>query len=109
MAGEAFDCQSCGACCRNPDENRAEGVNVWVEVAANEPLLRRKDLARVLQRDDEGNVHLRLVDGGRCIALLGALGKRVRCSIYAVRPAGCRRVMPGDNRCVQYRAEVGLG
>jgi len=108
MAGDAFDCQRCGACCRNPDENRAEGVHVWVEVAAGEPLLARKDHARLLQRDDDGNVHLRLVDDGRCIALLGAIGKRVRCSIYALRPRGCRRVTAGDNRCLQYRAEVGL-
>lgn len=80
----------------------------WVEVAADEPLHARPQHARLLRRDPGGAVHLRLVDDGRCIALLGALGKRVRCSIYRLRPAGCRRVMPGDNRCRQYRAEIGL-
>jgi len=33
VTAETFDCQRCGACCRNPDENRAEGVFDWVEVA----------------------------------------------------------------------------
>lgn len=108
ITAETFDCQTCGACCRNPDENRAEGVFDWVEVAEGEPLLKKKQHAVLLKVGADGAVHLRLVDDGRCIALYGALGRSVRCSIYALRPAGCRRVTAGDNRCRQYRAELGL-
>lgn len=105
---DAFDCQRCGACCCNPQENRDEGVIDWVEVGQGEPLLAKPQHAVLLRGDATGAVHLRLVEDGRCIALRGALGRRVRCSIYALRPAGCRKVMPGDNRCRQYRAELGL-
>lgn len=106
IPGAVPDCQRCGACCRNPEENRTEGVDVWVEVGPGEPLLRKPQHEVLLRRDPDGGVHLRLVDGGRCIALRGALGREVRCAIYALRPAGCRRVTAGDNRCLQYRAEL---
>jgi Fe-S-cluster containining protein len=105
-----FDCQRCGACCCNPDENRAEGFREYVEVEAGSRLLRRR---RVLERytvvGAAGVRHLKLVGPDqRCAALEGALGRRVRCAIYADRPAGCRRVEPGSARCLQERAERGI-
>ncbi len=36
-----LDCQRCGACCCNPDDNRAEGFRYDVEVQADIWLLRR--------------------------------------------------------------------
>jgi Fe-S-cluster containining protein len=109
-AASAFDCRACGACCTSPDENRAEGVAEWVEVRDREPLLRHPQLvASLVVLDDDGARHLRLDGNHRCSALRGRLGHKVRCTIYALRPAACRRVVAGDSRCLQYRAERGIG
>jgi len=51
---------------------------------------------------------MRMVDGGRCIALRGSIGRQVRCSIYDVRPRPCRRVQAGDPSCLRARADAGL-
>lgn len=107
--GSDLDCQTCGACCCNPLENEREGFRSWVEVRADEPLLKRKDLVRKLVVvDDDQLAHLKLDREGRCIALRGALGRRVSCSIYALRPKPCRRVQPGDKDCIRYRRERGI-
>jgi Fe-S-cluster containining protein len=109
MASESFDCQTCGACCVNPLENEREGFRSWVEVRADEPLHRRKDLVRKLVvLDDDGLTHLKLDGEGRCVALKGALGRRVSCAIYALRPKPCRRVQAGDKDCLRYRRERGI-
>lgn len=113
MSDPRYDCQTCGACCVNPPENEAEGFRAWVEVAPGEPLLRRRDLVKklcVIEADgpDRGAVHLRLDASGRCLALRGALGRRVACTIYARRPAPCRRVQAGAPDCRRYRAALGL-
>lgn len=104
-----LDCQACGACCTNPDENRAEGFTSYVEVPASSPLLARDDRRkRYVVRDADGVPHLRLDPSGRCAALLGPLGRRVRCAIYADRPRGCRLVEAGSPRCLQARRERGI-
>ena len=106
----AYDCQSCGACCVNPDENRAEGFVWYVEVPAGEKLLKRGDLLkRYCRTDQQGIVHLRLEPSHRCVALRGKLGERVHCAIYDVRPRGCRLVEAGSARCEQLRRERGIG
>lgn len=100
----------CGACCVLPDENRQEDVWAWVEVDEDATLLKRQHVVtRHVTRDEAGRLHLRLDDRGRCTALRGRLGESVRCEIYEVRPRGCRRVEAGDERCVQYRRERGIG
>jgi Fe-S-cluster containining protein len=99
-----FDCQSCGACCTNPDENRREGVREWVELDPRDVLLRRRAAQRLVVYNDDGVAHLRL-DGQRCAALRGRVGARVSCSIYEIRPRACRRVEAGSDRCLQYRRE----
>ena len=104
-----YDCRSCGACCANPDENRAEGVIDWVEVREGERLLDdARVAARLVVTNAAGERHLRLDPGGRCLALRGRIGQRVSCTVYALRPAGCRRVEAGDARCLQYRRERGV-
>lgn len=103
-----YDCQTCGACCCNPDENRAEGYLDYVEVAAFEPLAgKRALLKRFTVLNARGERHMRLQDH-RCSALKGPLGKRVECLIYDDRPQGCRRVEAGSERCLQYRQERGI-
>jgi Fe-S-cluster containining protein len=102
------DCLSCGACCLNAPANQHAGVRAWVEVDADERVLRRARLTKLWRRDPDGAIHLRLDDRGRCVALRGRLGERVRCSIYEVRPRACRRVQPGDGECRRARREHGI-
>jgi Fe-S-cluster containining protein len=109
-AAARFDCMSCGACCTNPEENRAERFADYVEVIPGDSLLQKPLLARrfVVFRET-GAAHLRLDEGGRCWALRGRIGRRVRCEIYAHRPAACRKVEPGGASCLRHRREQGLG
>jgi Fe-S-cluster containining protein len=102
----SFDCQRCGACCTNPDENAREGRFDYVPVEAGARLLSRRDLLRkYVTQDGAGSPHLRVMADGRCSALRGAVGRRVACAIYHLRPAACRRVQPGDGDCLRARAE----
>lgn len=104
-----YDCRSCGACCANPDENRAEGVVDWVEVGPREALLADvRSAERLVVTNEDGEQHLRLDPSGRCLALRGRIGRHVTCTIYALRPRGCRLIEPGDERCLQYRRERGI-
>ena len=104
-----LDCLRCGACCTNPAENTREGFVDYVELRDGEPLLRRAGLLKkYVVTNGDGDRHLRLDASGRCLALLGALGKSVRCAIYAQRPRGCRRVQAGDAECLQVRADRGI-
>ncbi len=106
-----FDCQACGACCCNTDENRAEKYADYVEVTPRSSLGRRPALLRKLTiLNDKGERHMRL--GGkdqRCAALDGVLGVRVSCAIYELRPAACRKVKPGSRECRRDRRERGIG
>ena len=108
VLSEAFDCLACGACCLNAPANERAGVRAWVEVERDERILRRARLTKLWRRDDDGAIHLRLDDRGRCVALRGQLGVRVSCSIYEVRPRACRRVQPGDGECRRAREEHGI-
>ena len=104
-----YDCTACGACCTNPDENRAEGFPYYVEVDRGCTLLQKADLKkRYVVEDPEGVPHLRLDPSQRCAALVGKLGKKVNCTIYAHRPRGCRLVEAGSPRCIQARRERGI-
>ncbi|MBK7534702.1 MAG: YkgJ family cysteine cluster protein [Myxococcales bacterium] len=108
-----LSCERCGACCANLPSNEAEGFVDWVEIEDTAPLLRRPDLVRKLVRRDAAGVpHLRLVTSpgapSACAALRGALGRRVSCSIYHLRPRPCRTVQPGDGSCLEARRQHGL-
>lgn len=110
MANRAApDCTTCGACCSNPAENRAENFIDYVEVKARDELLLRPDLVRRLVVYRDGSAHLRLDVSGRCLALRGRIGRRVTCTIYEVRPTACRKVEAGSERCLAYRREHGIG
>lgn len=104
----ALDCTTCGACCTNPLENKAENYPWYLEVR-DTPLLEKHALKkRHVVYDPNGVPHLRLDPSGRCTALKGKIGERVRCTIYALRPKGCRMLTPGDERCLQARRERGV-
>ncbi len=105
----SLDCQTCGACCCNSDENRAENYPWYVEIESTCKLLARADLVqRYVVRDPDRVPHVRLDDDGRCSALVGRLGRNVHCAVYAQRPRGCRRVQPGDEACLRARRERGI-
>jgi Fe-S-cluster containining protein len=111
------DCTRCGACCINPPENVAEGYADYIEVTAKDALWRKRDVLDRYTRESAvpggrertaGRRHLRILADQRCMALLGRPGERVRCSIYALRPAPCRRVEAGSELCEWYRRGQGL-
>jgi Fe-S-cluster containining protein len=105
-----YDCQACGACCCNSNENRAEKYIDYVEVPkrarlSNEPVLLRK----LTVLNAQGERHMKLVGREqRCVALEGELGDFVSCSIYLLRPPGCRAVEPGSPECRRDRRERGI-
>ena len=104
-----WDCQACGACCRNLDSNLASGVRYWVEISPSDKILTRPDLVRKFVTQDRNRVpHLRMSREGSCEALRGTIGTKVTCSIYHQRPSPCRRVMPGDESCLRSRTALGL-
>jgi Fe-S-cluster containining protein len=105
-----FECQSCGACCCNTDENRAEKFVDYVEVTRRSALSRHPRLLRRLTVvNAEGERHMKLRGREqRCIALEGKIGARVACAIYGLRPAACRRVEPGSRECRRDRRERGI-
>lgn len=105
-----FDCQTCGACCCNSDENRTAKHPWYVEIEPGSQLLSRPDLRdRHVVFDPADSPYLRLTADGRCSALRGALGRDVHCSIYPHRPRGCRSVQAGDEDCLRARRERGIG
>ncbi len=78
-------------------------------VVPRDALLRHpRHVERYVRTNDAGETHLRLDPGHRCLALKGSLGRRVRCEIYALRPASCRRVEAGDAQCLRARREQGI-
>lgn len=103
-----LDCEQCGACCVNLPSNQELDFVFWVEIAPDDEILERSAMEKLIIHDDEGVPHLRIVGGGRCIALRGKLGRRVSCSIYHHRPSPCRKVQPGDEDCRRSRAAHGL-
>jgi Fe-S-cluster containining protein len=108
MAAPEYDCTRCGACCFNPPENVSEGFAGYVEIASDDALRKRPELLRRYTATEDGRLHMRLLSDHRCMALSGRLGQRVRCTLYHVRPAPCRRVQAGSEPCRRYRRDQGL-
>lgn len=104
-----YDCVRCGACCKNTRDNMREGFVDYVEVEKGDAILKKPDLLRrfVILNNDNAP-HLRLDNEGRCLALRGALGRKVSCVIYHDRPSPCRRVQAGSNACIVHRQIHGI-
>ena len=106
---QRFDCQACGACCRNTQRNLALGTREYVEVTATDALFTHELLEKLTVRNAEGRLHLRLLgDDERCASLDGDIGEGVGCEIYALRPSGCHEVEAGDDECLRARRMQGL-
>lgn len=98
-----LDCRTCGACCA-PERNDAVYVGV---TAADLDRMTRVWRDRYVARDA---VLTKLDPVGRCVcvALRGAVGKTVSCSIYARRPEECRQFTAGTKECLLARRQAGL-
>ncbi|TVQ88772.1 MAG: YkgJ family cysteine cluster protein [Deltaproteobacteria bacterium] len=91
-----YDCQSCGACCR-------EGYDT-VEVDEEDPATRLHP--ELLHRGPFGRLNLRR--DGVCCACLRVEASKYTCAIYATRPLPCRELEIGSSACLTARARVGL-
>lgn len=105
---DAPDCETCGACCCNPSENKQEGYSFYVKLLPSDRLLQDQKKTDRYVMYENGVPHMKLTETGRCIALAGKLGKKVRCTIYQERPTTCRRFESGSERCHEYRKELGI-
>jgi uncharacterized protein len=102
-------CEKCGACCAayrvdfHPSElaQNPEGAGVPPEMA----IVLTPKLVRMKGTDDTQP---------RCIALIGAIGQQVGCSIYECRPSPCHEFNPWaalnvvDDACNRARQRHGL-
>jgi Fe-S-cluster containining protein len=111
-SSDAFDCQSCGACCLSPYTG-----NAYVALADDEATrLTSLQLPVILQRQggDPPEVVPKL--GTKlsanamniCVALEGSAGSRCRCSVYEARPLACRQFEVGSKVCREARRRIGL-
>ena len=89
-------CQSCGACC-SYSEN-------WPRFTIEDDAALDMIPARYVNDRLSGM----RCDGNRCSALVGEIGRKASCAIYAVRPEVCRTCLPGDVECNMARRRSGL-
>ena len=102
-SGTGLDCRTCGACCA-PQRNDAVYVGVTAaDVARMTRLWRERHVAR-------DAILTKLDPVGRCVcvALRGAIGQRVSCTIYERRPSECRSFTAGTPECHKARRQAGL-
>ena len=93
----------------NPNENQAEGYVYYLEVRDTRLMKKPELVKKLVVLDPNGVPHLRLdPQSHRCVALKGKLGQRAICTIYPLRPKGCRMLMPGDEKCLLARKERGI-
>ncbi len=102
-AADGADCVACGRCCHHPPHTVT--LLEADEARMGEALLRR--LTLIYERPP----FFRFVrnDGGRCGALDLSVPGRFPCSVYEVRPEGCRTVQVGSPACLEARRLGHLG
>ena len=104
-----YDCVKCGACCCNPEENRETDFIDYVEIEPTDRILKRPELVRrLVVLDDKLVPHMRHSQYQRCAALVGRVGRKVGCSIYAYRPSACAAFEAGSKDCKTARRERGI-
>lgn len=94
-AKQVFNCQECGACCVTYRVSF-----YWAEAAS-------LGLPDTLV-EQMGPFYACMAGTNRaaprCAALEGKVGETVSCRVYEQRPAPCREVLPGDDKCLRARA-----
>ncbi len=102
-AADGSDCVSCGRCCHH-------GPRTVTLLEADEARLGEALLERLTVLYDRPP-YFRFVknDGHACGALDRSRPDHYPCSIYEVRPDGCREVEPGSPTCLEARRLGHLG
>jgi len=101
-------CLDCGACCAF-----FRASFYWTE---SDLAIEGGVPAELTEKLNDFRIAMRGTTGPspRCIALMGIIGKRVHCSIYAKRASVCRDFQPAwlngepNERCDRARAQWGL-
>lgn len=113
MSLPPLDCQKCGACCLAVAWGGK--TQPFAEVDLDEVKALEKalpgatvDVCRSGWAFEEPAVAMQVKPNGRCVALQGNVGRSVSCSVYGVRPAGCREFEPGSEKCLEIRRERGI-
>ena len=98
---DAFDCQSCGACCA---VYRVEFPVYELEGAGGTVPPDRTEVVNgnTCRMKGTGAVPI------RCTALTGTVGVSVNCGIYPLRPSPCRVLDAGSPGCRKARAHWAL-
>ncbi len=91
----AFDCQDCGACCREAYHS--------VTIAEGDPVAIRHP-SLVVHRESYSEIAR---EDGHCVALQNQAG-RYSCTIYEDRPTCCREFENAGEHCLTARRRVGL-
>lgn len=104
-AAAADPCVACGACCAafRVDFHPAELAGAPFAWGDGVPVELTVPVTRQL-------VRMRGSDASppRCAALVGEIGERVACTIYAARPSPCREFDVCHDACARARARHGL-
>jgi len=85
----SLDCVSCGACCAY-----SESWPAFIGDGDGEGIP-----DELIDFDRERM----LCHGNRCAALVGEIGNRAVCSVYASRPLVCREFQSGSDDCIMVR------
>lgn len=113
-AEKTLDCQKCGACCVASAWSGGD-FEPFAEVSEHEGARIQKALPMSVVRVrptgwtfQEPTLAMEIKNDryGRCVALKGTVGRKVSCSIYRARPAGCRDFEPGSERCLEIRRTI---
>ena len=100
-------CQSCGLCCCHP-LTKADGpitgnseFTHWSSESVTYRWWHGEEIT-----DTQTGFWMRRTWDGKCIALEGALGEKVKCSIYEDRPSVCRQFEAGSEACLHLREKA---
>ncbi len=105
-----YDCQTCGACCRNYETVEVSVYDKNFEwLKENNYLIAKPfdyyDAPSKKQKIPRNVFQMRLAvsedtdNSKRCIALAGNVGEQVKCSIYENRPNTCRTFEAASIKC----------
>ena len=102
-AADGSDCVACGRCCHHPPSTasllEADEARMGEELLVRLTVLYEKPPYFRFMKND----------GEKCAALDTTRAGFFPCSVYAVRPDGCRTVEPGSPACMEARALGHLG
>jgi Fe-S-cluster containining protein len=107
---EAFDCQSCGACCVHLGPSDG---NAYVFLDREEAGRMRRLGLRVVESPLGARCLAAAPHEGAwgypaCVAFEGQVGGRCACSIHPERPSVCREFEAGSDLCHEARERAGL-